>query len=191
VADVLFGDVSPAGRLPLTFYRSVDELPRFDDYAMKGRTYRYFTGEPLYPFGHGLSYSRFVYAKLVVPKTAAVGAPVAVAVEVQNAGAVPADEVVQLYVTDAEASGPVPLRALKGFQRVSLKPGEKRVVGFTLDERALSLVGKGGERLVEPGRFKIAVGGKQPGLKGTADMATTMVLTADLELTGAAKAVAP
>ncbi|HYN01325.1 MAG TPA: glycoside hydrolase family 3 C-terminal domain-containing protein, partial [Vicinamibacteria bacterium] len=164
VGDVLFGNVSPAGRLPLTFYRSVDELPPFDDYAMKGRTYRYFTGAPLYPFGHGLSYSRFAYAKLVVPKKAVVGAPVALAVEVQNAGAVASDEVVQLYVTDAEASGPVPLRALKGFQRVSLKPGEKRVVRFTLDERALSLVGPDGQRVVEPGRFTIAVGGKQPGL---------------------------
>jgi beta-glucosidase len=191
VADVLFGDVSPAGRLPVTFYRSVEQLPPFDDYAMKGRTYRYFTGEPLYPFGHGLSYSRFAYAKLVVPKKAVVGAPVAVAVEVQNAGQVPADEVVQLYVTDAEASGPVPLRALKGFQRLSLKPGEKRVVRFTLDERALSLVGKDGQRVVEPGRFTIAVGGKQPGLKGTADAATTMVLAADLELTGAATTLAP
>jgi beta-glucosidase len=191
VADVLFGDVSPAGRLPLTFYRSIDQLPPFDDYAMKGRTYRYFTGEPLYPFGHGLSYSRFAYARLAVPAKAAVGAPVAVAVEVQNAGAVPAEEVVQLYVTDAEASGPVPLRALKGFQRVSLKPGEKRVVRFTLDDRALSLVGKDGQRIVEPGGFTIAVGGKQPGLRGSADAATTMVLTADLELTGTAKAVAP
>ena len=191
VGEVLFGDVSPAGRLPLTFYRSLDQLPPFDDYAMKGRTYRYFTGKPLYPFGHGLSYSRFEYAKLAVPKKAAVGAPVAVSVEVRNAGAVAADEVVQLYVTDVEASGEVPLRALKGFQRVSLKPGEKRVVRFSLDDRALSLVGKDGQRVVEPGRFTIAVGGKQPGLSGTADAATTMVLTADLELTGAPKPVAP
>jgi beta-glucosidase len=158
---------------------------------MKGRTYRYFTGAPLYPFGHGLSYSRFAYAKLAVPGKAAVGAPVAVSVEVRNAGTVAADEVVQLYVTDVEASGPVPLRALKGFQRVSLRPGEKRVVRFTLDERAFSLVGSDGRRLVEPGRFTIAVGGKQPGLAGTADAATTMVVTAGLELTGAAKTLAP
>jgi len=191
VADVLFGDVSPAGRLPVTFYRSLDQLPPFDDYAMKGRTYRYFTGAPLYPFGHGLSYSRFDYGRLAVPKKAPVGAPVAVSVEVRNTGTMAADEVVQLYVTDVEASGPVPLRALKGFQRVSLKPGEKRVVRFTLDDRALSLVGSEGTRLVEPGRFTIAVGGKQPGLSGTADAATTMVLTADLELTGVAKTVAP
>jgi beta-glucosidase len=191
VADVLFGDVSPSGRLPVTFYRSVEDLPPFDDYAMKERTYRYFTGRPLYPFGHGLSYSRFAYAKLVVPRKAAVGAPVAVSVEVQNAGAVAADEVVQLYVTDVAASVPVPLRALKGFRRVSLAPGEKRVVRFTLDDRALSLVGPDGTRVVAPGRFTIAVGGKQPGLVGTADAETTMVLSADLELTGASKSLAP
>jgi beta-glucosidase len=191
VADVLFGDVSPAGRLPVTFYRSLDQLPPFDDYAMKGRTYRYFTGAPLYPFGYGLSYSRFAYARLAVPKKAAVGAPVAVSVEVRNAGAMAADEVVQLYVTDAEASGPVPLRTLKAFQRLSLRPGEKRVVRFTLDERAFSLVGSDGRRIVEPGRFTIAVGGKQPGLAGTADAATTMVVTAGLELTGAVKTLAP
>jgi beta-glucosidase len=191
VADVLFGDVSPAGRLPVTFYRSLDQLPPFDDYAMKGRTYRYFTGAPLYPFGHGLSYSRFAYSRLQVPKKAAVGAPVAVSVEVANAGAVAADEVVQLYLTDREASGPVPLRALKGFARVSLGAGERRTVRFTLDERALSFVGADGRRVVEPGLFTIAVGGKQPGLAGTADAATTMVLAADLELMGTTKALAP
>ena len=191
VGEVLFGDASPAGRLPLTFYRSLDQLPPFDDYAMKGRTYRYFTGQPLYPFGHGLSYSRFEYARLAVPKKAAVGAPVAVSVEVRNAGAVAADEVVQLYVSHVEAAGEVPLRALKGFERVSLLPGEKRVVRFSLDDRALSLVGKDGRRVVAPGRLTIAVGGKQPGLSGTADAATTMVLTAGLDLAGAPKPVAP
>jgi len=191
VADVLFGDVSPAGRLPVTFYRSLDQLPPFDDYAMQGRTYRYFTGAPLYPFGHGLSYASFAYAKLAVPRKAAVGAPVAVSVEVRNTGTMAADEVVQLYVTDVEASGPVPLRALKGFERLSLRPGEQRVVRFTLDDRAFSLVGNDGRRVVEPGRFTIAVGGKQPGLSGTADAATTMVVAAGLELVGAAKALAP
>jgi beta-glucosidase len=191
VADVLFGNVSPAGRLPLTFYRSLGDLPAFDDYSMKNRTYRYFTGAPLYPFGHGLSYSRFAYTGLALPKQAVVGASVAVAVEVQNAGSVAADEVVQLYVTDVAASGEVPRLALKGLQRVSLKPAEKRTVRFTLDDRAFSLIGKDGQRIVEPGRFRIAVGGKQPGLSGTADASTTMVLTADLELTGAAKTLAP
>ncbi len=191
VADVLFGNVSPAGRLPVTFYRSVDQLPPFDDYAMTGRTYRYLAGVPLYPFGHGLSYSRFTYGKLAVPRKAPVGAPVAVSVEVRNAGTVPADEVVQLYVSDVEASGPVPLRALKGFRRVSLRPGEARAVRFSLDERAFSLVGADGRRVVEPGRFTIAVGGKQPGLAGTADAPTATVLSADVELVGKTKELQP
>jgi beta-glucosidase len=191
VADVLFGNANPGGRLPVTFYRSVSDLPPFEDYSMKGRTYRYFTGETLYPFGHGLSYARFEYAKLAVPKKAPAGAPVAVAVEVRNAGTMAADEVVQLYVSDRDASAPVPLRSLKGFRRVSLKPGEKRVVRFTLDERAFSMIATDGRRLVEPGLFTIAVGGKQPGLTGTADAPTTAVVTADVELTGAAKPVAP
>ncbi|HSD67252.1 MAG TPA: glycoside hydrolase family 3 C-terminal domain-containing protein, partial [Vicinamibacteria bacterium] len=191
VADVLFGDVSPSGRLPVTFYRSLDQLPPFDDYAMRGRTYRYFAGAPLYPFGHGLSYSRFAYAKLALPRKAAVGAPVTVSVEVRNAGAVAADEVVQLYVTDVEASGPVPRRALKGFRRVSLEAGARRAVRFTLDERAFSFVGEDGRRVVEPGRFTIAVGGKQPGLAGTADASTTMVVSADVELVGAKKVLVP
>ncbi|HSG01499.1 MAG TPA: glycoside hydrolase family 3 C-terminal domain-containing protein, partial [Vicinamibacterales bacterium] len=191
VAEVLFGNVSPTGRLPVTFYRSAGDLPAFDDYSMRNRTYRYFEGAPLYPFGHGLSYSRFAYGRLAVPRNAAVGATVGVAVEVRNAGDVAADEVVQLYVTDLEASAEVPRLALKGFRRVSLRPGEKRTVRFTLDERAFSLVGADGRRIVEPGRFRIAVGGKQPGLRGTADAATTGVLSAELELLGAAKALAP
>ena len=189
VADVLFGKVSPAGRLPVTFYRSLDQLPPFDDYSMAKRTYRYFEGEPLYPFGHGLSYSRFAYARLAVPRKAAVGAPVTIAVEVQNAGKVEADEVVQLYVAGPPGSGP--RRALEGFRRVSLRPGERRLVRFTLDERAFSHTGGDGRRIVEPGRFTVAVGGKQPGLRGTADAATTMVLTGEVELSGAPKAIAP
>jgi beta-glucosidase len=116
---------------------------------------------------------------------------VAISVEVRNAGQMAADEVVQLYLTDQEASAPVPLRALKGFQRVTLKPGEKRTVSFTLEDRAFSLIAADGSRIVEPGRFTITVGGKQPGLEGTADATTTMVLTGVVELTGAVKVVAP
>jgi beta-glucosidase len=119
------------------------------------------------------------------------GAPVEVSAELTNVGPVAADEVVQLYVSHPLASAPAPLRALKGFERVSLRPGEKRLVRFRLDERAFSLVGADGRRVVEPGRYVIAVGGKQPGLTGTADAATTAVVTAELELSGAAKAVAP
>ena len=191
VADVLFGNVSPAGRLPVTFYRSVEQLPAFEDYGMKGRTYRYFTGEPLYPFGHGLSYSRFTYAKLRVPSKAAVGAPVEVVAEVANAGSVSADEVVELYITYPQSAAPSPLRALKAFQRVTLKPGERRLVRFGLDERAFSRISQDGTRVVVPGKLTIAVGGKQPGLEGTADAPTTMVLTTEVELKGDPKTIAP
>jgi beta-glucosidase len=191
VGEVLFGDVSPAGRLPVTFYRSVDELPPFDDYSMKGRTYRFFTGQPLYPFGHGLSYAKFTYSKLVLPKTAAAGAPVKVMAEVQNTGSIDADEVVQVYVAHPGGTENVPQRALEGFQRLSLRPGERRSVQFVLDERALSVVGADGQRVVQPGRITISMGGKQPARSGTADAATTTVLTGDVELTGPAKPVAP
>jgi beta-glucosidase len=191
VAEVLFGSVSPGGRLPVTFYRSVDQLPPFEDYAMKGRTYRYFSGEPLYPFGHGLSYSRFTYSKLRVVPQARVGVPVEVSVEVANVGTALADEVVQVYVKDFEASASVPLRALKSFTRISLKPGERRLVRLTLGERDFALVGGDGRWVIEPGKFEISVGGKQPGLTGTADSVTTQVVSATIELTGDAKQLAP
>jgi beta-glucosidase len=166
VADVLFGNVSPAGRLPVTFYRSVDQLPPFDEYSMENRTYRYFTGEPLYPFGHGLSYSRFEYSRLAVPAKWPIGSALKVSVEVRNVGALTADEVVQLYLAhDRASAGPdaqLPIRALKAFQRVSLKANEHRLVTFTLEERDVSVVGANGERTIRPGRLMISVGGRQP-----------------------------
>lgn len=162
VADVLFGRTSPAGRLPITFYRSVDQLPPFDDYAMKGRTYRYFTGEPLYSFGYGLSYARFEYSHLRVPDHVTAGDPVAVSVDVRNAGAMRADEVVELYVTHDGTALPAPLRALEAFARVSLDPGERRTVTLPLTDRSLSLVTTNGDRVDEPGRVTVFVGGRQP-----------------------------
>ena len=115
LADVLFGDYNPGGRLPVTFYKSVDQLPAFTDYSMQGRTYRYFKGEPLYPFGFGLSYSKFKYDNLKLSaKSIKTGEPIQVSVNVQNAGDKAGDEVVQLYITDVAASVPVPIRALRG-----------------------------------------------------------------------------
>src|SRR5215204_2628648 len=185
VADVLFGDYNPAGRLPVTFYKSVEQLPPFDDYRMAGKTYRYFKGDPLYPFGHGLSYTTFKYDNLkFASKRYTAGQNVELSVEVRNTGARAGDEVVQLYVTDAEGSAPVPVRALKGVRRVHLKPGERRRVGFTLTPRDLSLVDERGRRLLEPGEFRISVGGKQPGFKGSADTATTGVVDGSFNLTG-------
>jgi len=160
IADVLFGDYNPAGRLPVTFYKSVDQLPPFTDYSMRGRTYRYFKGEPLYPFGYGLSYTKFVYSNLrIEPKSVKAGEPVKVSVEVMNAGEREGDEVVQLYLTDTAASALVPIRALVGFDRVSLRPREKRTVTFTITPRQMSLIDDRGKRVIEPGEFVIAVGG--------------------------------
>jgi len=157
VAGLLAGDYSPSGRLPITFYKSTDQLPPFEDYSMAGRTYRYFKGEALYPFGHGLSYTSFGYAN---PRVTTKGA-VSVSVDVTNNGARDGDEVVQLYVSHPGVAG-APLRALEGFQRIHLAKGEKRSVTFTLDDRALSVVDDKGERKVVPGTVDVWVGGGQP-----------------------------
>jgi len=227
LADVLFGDVSPAGRLPVTFYRSVDQLPPFDDYAMAGRTYRYFRGEPLFPFGHGLSYAQFRYhdlklvcacgqeggcarkrcpaeragrAKMLAghrgsePAVGGLAKPAGVfrpdedftaSVTVENVGTRGGDEVIQLYVRDIVASLPVPIRSLVGFRRVHLEAGQSRRVSFTLTPAQLGVVQEDGRRVLEPGAFRISVGGKQPGFSGMADAPTTEVVTAQFQILAA------
>jgi len=184
VADVLFGDYNPAGRLPVTYYKSVDQLPPFVDYDMKGRTYRYFTGEPLYPFGYGLSYTTFGYSDLQVPKTVTSGDSIPVSVKVTNTGSRDGDEVVELYITDEKASTPRPIRQLEGFDRIFLKAGESKVVNFKLGPRELSMINKQDNLVVEPGWFTISVGGKQPGFTRRADAATTSVVTGRFNVTG-------
>ncbi len=169
LADVLFGDYNPAGRLPVTFYKSADQLPPFNDYSMKGRTYRYLEGEPLFPFGHGLSYTTFTYRNLDVPKQARAGDEVQGSVEVENTGRRAGEEVVQIYLKAVAASQPMPIHALEGFQRIYLQPGERKTVRFTLLPRQFSSVARDGKRLVEPGMFEIFVGGKQPGAGGLGD----------------------
>src|SRR6185437_2655462 len=162
VADVLFGDYNPAGRLPVTFYRSVAQLPDFSDYNMKGRTYKYFTGKPLYPFGYGLSYTSFRYSALAIPARVQTGDAMPIAVTVENTGKREGDEVVELYVRHVGVHGRAPIHALAGFTRVHLVPGEKRVVHFTLDARALSLVEEDGHRTESAGTVEIFAGGGQP-----------------------------
>jgi beta-glucosidase len=184
IADVLFGDYNPAGRLPVTFYRSADQLPPFSDYAMEGRTYKYFRGDPLFPFGHGLSYTTFAYRNLSLPSSVRAGEDVRVAVEVENAGRVAGEEVVQLYLTDLDASAPVPIRSLQGVQRIFLEPGERQTVSFTLSPRQISLIDAAWERVVEPGVFEVSVGGKQPGFTGWADAASTSVVSGRFEVVG-------
>jgi len=174
VADALFGDYNPAGRLPVTFYKSVEQLPAFDNYSMDGRTYRFFKGEPLYPFGYGLSYTRFEYSGFSVStRRVSTADKVTVSATVANAGTREGDEVVQLYMTDVAASVRVPIRALAGVERVHLKPGERRVVSFTIEARQLAVITDDGRTVVEPGDFKVTIGGKQPGFRGSADAATT------------------
>jgi beta-glucosidase len=164
LADVLFGDYNPAGRLPITFYKSVDQLPPFTDYSMKGRTYRFFEGEPLYAFGYGLSYTTFTYRNLSLPSQVKTGDPVTVKVEVANTGTRAGEEVVQLYVKAIGAPGPTPIRSLEGFQRVSLAAGAKKIVEFRLTPRQFSTIQADGRRVAGPGTFEIAAGGQQPGV---------------------------
>jgi beta-glucosidase len=163
VADVLFGRYNPSGRLPLTFVKSLDQVPPFTDYAMRGRTYRFMQEAPLYRFGYGLSYTTFTHSKLRMrPGKIRAGEVTEVSVDVRNAGSVAGDVVVQLYVSDVEASVPVPRVHLEGFQRVHLKPGEKKRVRFTLTSAQLACYTDDGRPFVEPGEFRVSVGGGQP-----------------------------
>jgi beta-glucosidase len=184
IADVLFGDYNPAGRLPVSFYKSVEQLPPFDDYQMKDRTYRYFKGQPLYPFGHGLSYTTFGYSGLKAPAKIEAGKDVSVSVVVQNTGKTAGDEVIQLYVTNPSEKVPVPIRSLAGATRINLKPGEKRNVAFTLLPRQMSTVLDNGRRVVEPGEYSFSVGGKQPGFIGGADGVSTSVVNGRFTIIG-------
>jgi len=176
VAEALFGLTNPGGRLPVTFYRAVSDLPAFTDYSMENRTYRYFTGQPLYPFGFGLSYTTFTYRDLqIVPQEVTTGEPVSIQVEVENSGEYLGDEVVQLYLQDVEASLPVPLLQLQGLARIRLAPGERQTVQFTLTAEQMSFADEEGNWVLEPGEFTVWVGGRQPDLK--ADTQPENVLT--------------
>jgi len=161
IADVLFGDYNPAGRLPVTFYKSTNDLPPFDDYNMKGRTYRYFTGTPLYPFGYGLSYTTFKYSKLILKKEKIRTTETNnISVDVTNTGKLIGDEVVQLYVRDVESSVIRPTKDLRGFKRITLKPGETQTVTFDITPQSLWFYDlKKGDYVVEPGVFELMVGG--------------------------------
>lgn len=184
LAEVLFGDYSPGGRLPLTFPRSVADVPEFTDYSMKGRTYRYLEKPPLYPFGYGLSYTRFEYSNLEVSsQRLAAGESLTVKVVVKNVGSRAGDEVVQLYVKDVEASVAVPHHSLRGFQRVGLSAGESREVVFELTPKDLSLIDDRGVRVLEPGAFRISVGGSQPDARSI-ELMGRAPLIADIELSG-------
>ena len=159
---LLFGDFNASGRLPVTFYKSERDIPAFSNYDMQGRTYRYFHGTPLYPFGYGLSYTSFEYSNLVVDKTSDTQSPVELSIDIKNTGKRDGEEVVQVYVSNKTATTIVPITSLKGFKRVYLKQGEKKTVTFTLKPEDFSVTTADAIQVVAPGVFDIAVGGAIP-----------------------------
>jgi beta-glucosidase len=172
VAETLSGRNNPAGRLPVTFYTGVDQLPSFEDYSMKNRTYRYFQGTPLYPFGYGLSYTTFSYSDLALPASAVTaGQPITAEVTVTNTGKFAGDEVAQLYLSFPDVAG-APIRALRGFQRLHLDPGKSERVHFDLKPRDLSMVTEAGEPIIPEGKYSVSIGGGQPNT-GAATVAGT------------------
>ncbi|MBK8795786.1 MAG: glycoside hydrolase family 3 C-terminal domain-containing protein [Anaerolineales bacterium] len=177
VADVLFGAASPSGKLPLTFPASLDQLPLFEEYNMAGRTYRYASEAPLYPFGFGLSYTRFIYRSIQTPDEIKAGAPLTVQVKLTNAGAVDAEEVVQLYLSKLEPAPGDPFYTLVGFERMALAAGETRTLDFTLSPDRLATVDDAGKVAVRPGAYRLIAGGSSPGLRSTALGAATPVET--------------
>ncbi|MDD4922913.1 MAG: glycoside hydrolase family 3 C-terminal domain-containing protein, partial [Bacteroidales bacterium] len=162
IADVLFGDYNPAGRLPLTFYKSIDQIPAFDDYNMTGKTYRFFKGTPLYEFGYGLSYTTFEYSFAKVPAQIKTGESIQLSVNVKNTGKRDGDEVVQLYVSLPNSKFPVPVRSLQGFKRIHLKVGETKVVSFNVKPSQMAAFDDNGVAQVFAGNVVVSVGGKQP-----------------------------
>jgi len=167
VAESLAGDFSPAGRLPVTFYKSLEQLPAFEDYSMARRTYRYFNSEPLYSFGYGLSYTQFEYRQPRVSRESmSADDSVTVSADVVNGGAMASDEVVQLYLTHTGLAG-APLRELRGFKRIHLAPGQSKNVAFTLRDRDLSVVDADGKRQITTGQVRAWIGGGQPSGKTT------------------------
>jgi beta-glucosidase len=180
IAQTLAGVNNPAGRLPVTFYKSVEQLPVFEDYSMKNRTYRYFEGQPLYAFGYGLSYSKFEYSNLKLSTTnLKAGDSLSLDADVRNVSQREGDEVVELYVSFPK-SPVAPIRALRGFERVPLGAGETKHVHFTLDARDLSEVDEKGDRIVADGAYRISVGGSQPGTAAP-------LAEAEFRITGAQK----
>jgi beta-glucosidase len=169
VADVLFGKAAPSGKLPITFPKATSQLPPFEDYTMTERTYRYATWEPQFPFGFGLSYTQFAYSGLKLAQNVlSSGESLSFSVTVSNTGANAGEEVVQVYLSDLAASTVVPFQSLAAFRRVALQPGQSQTLEFTLAPSALMLVDDEGQSKLEPGAFRLTIGGCAPGPRGVA-----------------------
>lgn len=162
IADVLFGDYNPGGKLPVTFYKSENDLPSFSDYNISTQTYRYFPGEPLYPFGYGLSYTAFQYSNLKLNGIYKAGQEIKFTVDLKNTGAMDGDEVLQSYVYAKDRQGHYPLRALSAFKRVNVKAGESQTIELTIRPDAFSIINDKNEREIKPGKYIVSIGGGQP-----------------------------
>jgi beta-glucosidase len=183
IADALFGDYNPAGRLPVTFYTSVKDLPNFGDYAMAGRTYRYYKGPVLYPFGYGLSYTTFHYDSLQIEKAVGPGDSLFLSVRLTNTGPVAGDEVAQVYISALDAHVPVPIRSLRAFRRIHLQPGQTMTLHFAVAPDAFTIIGDNMQRAPLYGKYSISAGGgqpvnTQPGQPGRPTTSNTMTITA-------------
>ena len=184
VASLLFGDYSPSGKLPVTFYRNTEQLPDFRDYSMENRTYRYMKDTALYPFGYGLSYTTFKYEKGEAQQsTVPAGKSISFNVKVTNTGTRKAEEAVQIYVKDVEASVKVPKWQLKGFRKVRLASAETTEITVTLHPRDLALINEQGKRVLEPGKFEVYIGGSQPDGRSIA-LTGTEVVKYEFEING-------
>lgn len=184
VASLILGDYSPSGRLPVTFYKTTEELPDFSDYAMKNRTYRYMENEALYPFGYGLSYTKFKYSNLKISKdTVEAGESLKLSAVIQNIGDYEAAETVQMYLKDVEASVETPIWQLKGIKILQLKPGQQQEISFVITPKHMSLIDNEGLRILEPGVFEVFVGGSQPD-KRSCELTGSEVLKVNFQVTG-------
>ncbi|MCL4131434.1 UNVERIFIED_CONTAM: hypothetical protein GTU68_059056 [Idotea baltica] len=180
IANVLFGDYNPAGRLPVTFYKSVDDLPDFKSYKMENRTYKYFKGDPLFPFGHGLSYTNFTYSNFNTSETIALNDNIEVSVEITNSGKMDGDEIVQLYLSHNDEEEAI--RSLVGFERIHIKSGETKKVTMTITPKQYSKISFEGETKAEAGNITLSIGGKQPGFKEVANAHSTQTISKTITL---------
>jgi len=181
IADVLFGDYNPAGRLPVTFYKSVKDIPPFTDYNLAGKTYRYFKGNPLYEFGFGLSYTTFTYKNFQMPSAVDAGKEVKLSADVTNSGQKDGEEVVEVYLSHQNSAIPVPIRSLVGFKRIFLKTGETKKVEFILTPSQLSIIDASFKRVIQPGKITVSVGSKQPDV---VSVKNSSVIQSELEIKG-------
>jgi beta-glucosidase len=176
-ADIMFGRVSPSGRLPITFPKSLEQLPAYEDYSMSGRTYRYMTKEPMYPFGFGLSYAKFDYSDLALSKERiSKKESTTLTCKVTNTSDESADEIIQLYITANSKELDSPLFSLKGVQRISLNPGSSQEISFVVSPQMLNQINEKGEKELKKGDYTISIGGSLP-TKRSLDLGASQTLS--------------